>query len=128
MSTDSKTICVIEDNMPIRKLLTTILKRSGFETIDFGDGKTAIEWLKSNTPYALLVDYVLPDLDGGAIIEYIRQKPDGNLIPVIAVTGLAQENDKEKILNLGFDSYIAKPIQTATFVDQIKEIIEKKQA
>ncbi|MFC2130085.1 response regulator [Bacteroidota bacterium] len=128
MSTDSKTICVIEDNMPIRKLLTTILKRSGFETIDFGDGTTAIEWLKSNTPYALLVDYVLPDLDGGAIIEFIRQKSDGNLIPVIAVTGLAQENDKEKILKLGFDSYIAKPIQTATFVDQIKEIIEKKQA
>jgi len=126
MSINSNTICVIEDNTPIRKLLSTILGRSGYDIVDFGDGSSAMEWLKTNNPHALLVDYVLPDLDGSAIIEFVRKKPDGDKIPVIAVTGLAQENDKEKILKLGFDSYISKPIDTANFANQVKEIIKNK--
>ena len=128
MSNDSQPVCVIEDNKPIRKLLTTILEKSGFATISFGDGATALEWLKVNTPLIVLADFVLPDLDGGAIVDFIRQMPNGNKIPVIAVTGLAQENDRERILKMGFDSYIAKPIQTATFATQVKEIITKKQS
>jgi len=126
MSTSTNTICVIEDNTPIRKLLSTILGKSGYSVVDFGDGSSALEWLKTNTPHAMLVDYVLPDLDGSVIIEFIRNKPEGSNIPVIAVTGLAQENDKEKILKLGFDSYISKPIDTANFANQVKSIIEKK--
>jgi len=126
MSTNSNTICVIEDNTPIRKLLSTILVKAGYSVVDFGDGTSAMDWLKTNTPHALLVDYVLPDLDGSVIIEFVRQKPEGDKIPVIAVTGLAQEHDKEKILKLGFDSYISKPIDTANFANQVKEIVEKK--
>ncbi|MFH1052081.1 MAG: response regulator [bacterium] len=126
MSTNSNTICVIEDNTPIRKLLSTVLGKSGYAVVDFGDGSSAMEWLKTNSPLAVLVDYVLPDLDGSVIIEFIRNKTEGAKVPVIAVTGLAQENDKEKILKLGFDSYISKPIDTANFAGQVKEIIEKK--
>jgi DNA-binding response OmpR family regulator len=126
MSTVSNLICVIEDNTPIRKLLTTILEKSGFETISFGDGNTAVAWLTDNTPAAVLSDYVLPDLDGKAIVDFIRQKADGNTIPVIAVTGLAQVNDKERILEQGFDSYISKPLQTSTFVDSVRAVIENK--
>jgi DNA-binding response OmpR family regulator len=128
MSNDSTKVCIIEDNKPIQKLLTTILEKSGFDTIAFGDGATALDWLKSNTPLIVLADFVLPDLDGGAIVEFIRTLPNGNSIPVIAVTGLAQENDREKIMKMGFDSYISKPIQTATFANQIKDLIEQKKA
>ena len=126
MSDETKKVCVIEDNKPIQKLLTTIIEKAGLPTVAFGDGESAIAWLKSNTPLIVLADFVLPDLDGSAIIEFVRSQQGGTEIPVVAVTGLAQENDKEKIMNMGFDSYIAKPIQTGKFVDQIKEIIEKK--
>ncbi len=123
---NSKKVCIIEDNKPIQKLLSTILEKSGLSTIAFSDGESALNWLKVNAPLVVLVDYVLPDLDGEAIINFIRELPDGNSIPVIAVTGLAQENDKEKIMNLGFDSYISKPIQTANFANQVKEVINQK--
>jgi DNA-binding response OmpR family regulator len=126
MSTNSNLICVIEDNTPIRKLLTTILEKSGFETVAFADGNSAFAWLTDNTPAAVLSDYVLPDADGKAIVDFIRQKPDGKTIPVVAVTGLAQVNDRERILDLGFDSYIAKPLQTSTFVDSVRTVIENK--
>lgn len=126
MSDNTNPICVIEDNTPIRKLLTTILERSGFKTVSFGDGTSAIEWLKQNKAVIVLVDFVLPDLDGGAIVDFIRHLPDGDKVPVIAVTGLAQEHDKERILKMGFDSYISKPIQTATFAKTVQEIIDKK--
>ncbi len=126
MSENTKPVCVIEDNTPIRKLLTTILERSGFSTVSFADGTSAIDWIKQNEAVIILVDFVLPDLDGGAIVDFIRKMPNGNNVPVIAVTGLAQEHDKERIMKMGFDSYISKPIQTATFAKTVQEIIDKK--
>jgi two-component system cell cycle response regulator DivK len=60
------------------------------------------------------------------VLELIRSLPGGDKIPVIAVTGFAQANDRDKFIALGFDSYIPKPISTATFVSEVNEVIELK--
>ncbi len=119
-------ICVIEDNGPIRKLLCTVLKKSGYDTIDFGDGKSSLEWLKENLPKALIVDILLPDLNGSEILEYIRAIDGGSDVTIIAVTGFAKAGDRDKYLQMGFDSYIPKPINTATFAQQVQDVINEK--
>jgi CheY-like chemotaxis protein len=121
-----KLICVIEDNTPIRKLYCTLLKKSGLITVDFGNAATALEWLSTNKPDCIIVDIQLPDKSGTEILKIIRESKDGDKIPVIAATGFAQSSDQEKFLSLGFDSYLAKPINTSTFSDDIKIIIDKK--
>lgn len=122
------TICVIEDNMPIRKLFSTLLSKNGFQVVDFGDGATSLAWLKENMPNAILCDILLPDMNGSDILNFVRSKPDGAKVPIIAATGFAKINDREKYLEMGFDGYISKPINTATFVQEIKEYIEAKRS
>ncbi len=121
------TICIIEDNKPIRKLFSTLLKKANYETIEFADGQSVIEWLgNNNMPSAFILDILLPDQSGIDILNIIRQKPNGVSIPIIAVTGFATANDRQKYIDLGFDYYISKPINTGTFVDEIKQAIQSK--
>lgn len=122
------TICIVEDNTPIRKLFATLLSKNGFQVVDFGDGATALAWLKDNTPNSMLCDILLPDMNGSDILAFVRQKPNGDKIPVIAATGFAKINDREKYLEMGFDGYISKPINTATFVQEVKDYIEAKRS
>jgi DNA-binding response OmpR family regulator len=124
----SQLICIIEDNVPIRKLFCTLLKKNGFDTADFGDGTSGLNWSRQNKPDLLIVDILLPDMNGSDIMQTVRELDYGNSLPIIAATGFAQANDKEKYLEMGFDSYIAKPINTATFVTDIKTVIEDKKS
>ncbi|MCX6153265.1 MAG: response regulator [Candidatus Kapabacteria bacterium] len=119
-------ICVIEDNMPIRRLFCTILKKSGFITQDFADGNSAVNYLRENPVLAVICDIFLPDVSGTDILGILRMMSGGVEIPIIAVTGFAQTNDKEKFIEMGFDYYIAKPINTSTFVSDIIGVIERK--
>lgn len=123
-----KPICVIEDNTPIRRLFCTILKKAGFETVDFADGFSAVEWLKENQISGIIMDILLPDLNGTELISMVRDLPNVVNAPIIAVTGFAQANDRERFMQLGFDSYIAKPVNTATFVSEVKAVFDAKAA
>ncbi len=120
-----KTICVIEDNAPIRKLYCTLLKKSGLNTVEFSDAASTLEWLKNNTPDAIIMDILLPDINGTELIGIIREMPACKGVPVVAATGFATSNDRDKFLELGFDSYISKPVNTKTFVNDIISVIEK---
>lgn len=126
MSNQSLPICVIEDNTPIRRLFCTILKKAGYETMDFADGLSAIEWLKSNNTSGIIMDILLPDLNGTELISMVRDMPSGENVPIIAVTGFAQANDRERFMELGFDSYIAKPVNTTNFVKDVQNVFANK--
>ena len=127
MNQSDKPICVIEDNRAIRKLFCTLLKKSGYNTVDFEFADTTIEWLQDNKPQAMIIDILLPGKKSGTdILSALRSLPEGDKVPAIAVTGFAQGNDRQKFIELGFDSYIAKPINTSSFVSEIEQIIASK--
>jgi CheY-like chemotaxis protein len=120
-------ICIVEDNKPIAKLFATVLSKSGFQTVEFDTGQKALEWIENNTPDCVLTDILLPDMNGTELLERIRMEPDKNAIPVVAITGLARASDKQKFLDIGFDGYIPKPIDIASFASDIEMIIFNKQ-
>ncbi|MCX7909090.1 MAG: response regulator [Ignavibacteria bacterium] len=119
-------ICVIEDNKSISKLFATILNKSGYQTIEFQDATSALEWLQSNQPICILTDVLLPDMNGTELLMNIRNNDLLASIPVIAITGLAQPGDEKKLLSAGFDGYMSKPINISTFVSDIEKVIESK--
>ncbi|MFP4528619.1 MAG: response regulator [Candidatus Kapaibacterium sp.] len=123
MNEANNTICVVEDNTPIRKLFCTLLRKGGFETADFGEAAPAMEWLAANKPVAIILDILLPDSNGTELIGRIKELPGYSEVPVIAVTGFANVSDRSKFMEMGFDSYISKPINTATFVDEVKKVL-----
>lgn len=120
---NSQTICIIEDSKPIRRLFCTILEKSGFSTVDFEDAKTSIEWIKNNQADLIILDILLPDMNGTELLNQIRKVEGYASVPVIAITGFATANDKDKYLAQGFDAYMPKPVNTATFVQDVKAIL-----
>ena len=123
---ENYSICVIEDNIPIRKLYVTLLKKSGFVTYDFGDGTSALNWLKSNNVDGIIMDILLPDINGNDLIKLVKEIELHKDTLVCAITGFAQENDKEKFMKDGFSHYLTKPINTSTFVSDIKTMFNLK--
>lgn len=119
-------VCVIEDNRPVNKLLSTVLNKAGFECISFFNGHDSFEWLKENHPSAMLVDILLPDTHGTQLLEQIKNLEGYEEIPVIAVTGLTGNLTKQSLLEAGFDYVIPKPINITTFPGEIEMIIKLK--
>ena len=126
MGTQNDPICLIEDNKAIRKMFGILLNKAGYQTQEFEDGKSAVEWLNMNTAKCVIVDILLPDMNGTEIMYIIRKQPDGANVPIIAVTGFAHPSDREKYLVMGFDDYISKPVDIKTFANIVKQIIEDK--
>lgn len=122
----NRVICIVEDNPSIAKLFATILKKSGYSTVEFHSAKSAIDWITQNKPDCILADILLPDYNGTELLTIIRKLPDGDKIPIIAITGLAQPNDEKKLLELGFDGYLSKPIDISTFAEYIDNVIKLK--
>ncbi|MCS7169248.1 MAG: response regulator [Candidatus Kapabacteria bacterium] len=125
---ERRPICVVEDGLPIRRLMEVLLTKAGYKVVAFEQGREAIEWLQHNRPLAVLSDLILPDVNGVEVLRAVRVQPGGGEIPVIAVTGLAQESDQQYYLQQGFDAYIVKPLSTATFAHEVRRAIERKQA
>lgn len=120
----SNLIIVIEDSKPIRKLFCTLLEKSGYQTKDFEDAKSSIQWLNENTgSKGIIMDILLPDMNGTELLKKVKETAHKDT-PVIAITGFAASNDREKYLNMGFDHYMSKPINTSTFIEEIKTVFE----
>ncbi|MFA6572533.1 MAG: response regulator [Bacteroidota bacterium] len=125
MASQNLPVCVVEDNNSIRKLFCALLNKGGFATVEFANGQTALDWLQTNEAQLVIVDILLPDINGTEILQSVRRLKHGEKMPLVAITGFAHANDREKYLNMGFNDYIAKPINVPTFVEQVKQIINK---
>jgi len=121
---NKKTICIIEDNTPNRKLFAILLAKAGYNVVDFGDGKSSLDWLKNNNVDLIIMDILLPDMNGTELIKYVREISQHKDIIVIAITGFTSANDKDKFIHAGFNGYISKPVNTATFVAEIEAFLQ----
>ena len=118
-----KSLFVVEDNDAIRKLFTTILKKQGYIVMSFSDGQSAINEIQNLKPDLLILDILLPDINGTELISKIRSIPHCKDIPAIAVTGFATEQDENRFIEAGFNSYLSKPIDTVKFCEVVKQIL-----
>jgi signal transduction histidine kinase/DNA-binding response OmpR family regulator/HAMP domain-containing protein len=118
-------ILVVEDNTDNMITLKAILD-GNFTVIEATDGTMAIELANKHLPHLILMDIELPGLDGISAFKVIRKNPSLKHIPVVAVTASAMTSDRETILAHGFDAYIAKPIDTQSFLTTINEVLYGK--
>jgi CheY-like chemotaxis protein/HPt (histidine-containing phosphotransfer) domain-containing protein len=116
-------ILLAEDNLVNRKLITTLLKKRGWEVQAFPDGKSALKALKRNEYDAVLMDIQMPVMDGMEVTRAIRREEagSGRHVPIIALTAHAMMEDRELCLNAGMDDYIAKPIRAAHLISVLEK-------
>lgn len=108
-SLTAKRIAVIEDN-PDNRVLTRALLESRFEIVEFENGPDAIAALGEAAPDLILLDISLPGLDGVEVLRRLRAIDVLGEVPVIALTAHAMSDDRSRLLEAGFDEYVAKPI------------------
>ncbi|WP_172368878.1 response regulator transcription factor [Sporosarcina jiandibaonis] len=116
-------ILIVEDEQPIRKLLEYNLKLSGYETISAADGEAAIELALSEQPDLIVLDIMLPKLDGIEVCKMLRS--GGSNIPIIMLTAKGDEFDKVHGLEIGADDYMTKPFSPREVVARIKAVLRR---
>jgi CheY-like chemotaxis protein len=113
-------ILVVEDNPINRELLCDWLETEGYEVTSAEGLDAAFATLRSQQPHAVLLDIQLGAQDGAALATWIRQQPDLQDIPVIAVTAHAMKTEQQRILQAGCNACISKPIDFKILQDQLE--------
>ncbi|MDO5710435.1 MAG: response regulator transcription factor [Micrococcales bacterium] len=126
MSTQSQPearLLVVEDEPNIRELLATSLRYAGFEVYTAGDGAAAIEVAEREQPDLVVLDVMLPDMDGFAVTRRLRET--GRLMPIVFVTARDSVEDKVKGLTVGGDDYVTKPFSLEEVVARIRAVLRR---
>ena len=109
MISESATILIVEDEQDIRELLAYNLEKEGYATVQAADGKEGLELARSRKPDLILLDLMLPKMDGLAVCRELERDSGTVRIPIIMLTARGEDVDRILGFELGADDYIAKP-------------------
>lgn len=116
-------LLVVEDEPNIRELLSTSLRFAGFEVHTAGDGATALRLAETQRPDLLVLDVMLPDMDGFAVTRRLRDQ--GRQMPVVFLTARDATDDKVTGLTVGGDDYVTKPFSLEEVVARIRAVLRR---
>jgi len=115
----SARVLIVEDNAINRELMDYLLRAFGFDTMKAADGAVGLEIARRERPDLILCDIQMPVLDGPAFARESKADPALRDIPLVAVTAFAMVGDRDRLLALGFDGYIAKPLEPLAFIQAV---------
>ena len=118
-------IWCVEDDSRIREIAIYALKSAGFEVKGFEDGRAFWEALKLEKPKLILLDIMLPGIDGIELLEKIKESTEYSDIPVIMATAKGEEYDRIRGLELGADDYIVKPYSVMEMISSVKAVLRR---
>lgn len=120
-----KLIYVVEDDASIREIELFALKNSGYEAEGFACAADFLKSIKEKKPSLILLDIMLPDEDGVAVLERLRADSGTRKLPIILVTARTTEIDKVKGLDAGADDYITKPFGVMELISRVKALLRR---
>ncbi len=119
------TILVIEDERDILDIVAYNLGRAGFEVLTAEDGRTGLDLARERRPDLIVLDLMLPGLDGKDVCRRVRQGEDTREIPILMLTALVDETDRVVGFELGADDYLTKPFSPRELVLRIQAILRR---
>jgi len=119
-------ILIVEDNDKNLKLVRDVLQHRGYQTIEAGTGEDGVRLAKERHPDLVLMDILLPGIDGIAALGQLRADTATRAIPVIAVTASVMTHDRKKVMDAGFDGYQSKPIKVKEFIEAVREMLDRR--
>lgn len=124
---DKKTILVVDDEKNIRDLLVFNLQNEGYNTLEAGDGIQAVDIALKESPDLILLDVMLPKLDGKSVCKKLRYSLNMSNIPILMISAKDTETDKIVGLEIGADDYITKPFQIREVIARVKANLRKSE-
>jgi CheY-like chemotaxis protein len=116
-------LLLVEDNEDNRTIYCTLLRHLGYQVIEAQDGVQAVQLARSEHPDLILMDISIPEMDGWEATRILRGDPATRDIPIVALTAHALEDDRERAAEVGFSSYLAKPIEPRAVVAEVRRLI-----
>ncbi len=120
-----KKILIVEDIPGLIHILELEVQRLGYETILASNGEEAVEMAIAQLPNLIMMDIMLPEMDGFEAARQIREDPHTRAIPIIAVTALSSRKDKKKCLESGCDDYLSKPFTASQLSSSITRLLKQ---
>jgi PAS domain S-box-containing protein len=118
-------LLVVEDEPDFQVLLRSVLQEAGYEVDHVPDGQAALDLIQTSTPDIVLLDWMLPDMDGLSVCRNLRRWSN---IPVLMVTSRSAQEDLIAALDAGADDYIVKPFQTPELLARIRAVLRRREA
>lgn len=118
-----KKILIVEDDKKSLDVARILLTSAGYKVVEAGDGLDALDKTFEENPNLILMDMQLPRMDGYEASRRIKSDKRSAKIPIIALTSYAMKGDREKAIDAGCNEYIEKPINPATFIEEIKKYL-----
>lgn len=124
MNKSQKRIVYFEDDSDMVELVRIILRRAGYLVDGVGEGQSGIELVKQILPDVVLLDLMLPDMDGWEIFRQLKQDKTTSSIPIVVVTAKAQSIDKVLgVENAQVDEYISKPFRPDELIERVNSVL-----
>jgi len=120
-------IAIVDDEPDILKLISLHLRKAGYQTVELDTANRLWSLLTEKKPGLVILDLMLPDMDGLEIFKRLKQNPETSALPVIMVTAKADEVDRIIGLELGADDYITKPFSPRELVARVKVVLRRSQ-
>ena len=123
MSTKTATsVLVVDDEPQVVWMLRFSLEAEGYETLSARDGEAALAEVREHHPRLMLLDVMMPIMDGWTVLEHLQAMPAEERPKVIVVSARASIRDKAKALELGADAFVAKPFSVDDLLDKLREL------
>lgn len=121
-----KKILVIEDDPATSRLVDYTLRHEGYQVITSSNGLEGIRKAHSESPDLIILDVMLPGMDGFEICHRLRAEPDTSKLPILMFSAKAQEIDKDTGIKVGADDYLTKPSAPAEILNRVAKLLLKK--
>jgi DNA-binding response OmpR family regulator len=118
-------ILVVDDDAPSVKMISFLLREEGYEVVSADNGSAALELVDREPPSLVILDVMMPRMDGFEVCRRIRQKMD---VPIIFLSAKGETADKVSGLQLGADDYLAKPFEPAELLARVKAVLRRAEA
>lgn len=125
MTLKQQTILVVDDETTIREVVRKYLERENFKVVEAETGPQAMDFLQSHQPDLIVLDIMLPGLDGFAITRLLRQATTADEIPIIMLTARTEEIDRVAGFEVGADDYVVKPFSPRELIGRIKAVLRR---
>jgi len=119
-------ILAVDDEEPMRKLLRVNLTVDGYDVITASSGISALELMEEYKPDLVILDIMMPKMDGYAIAERLRRQDETRVIPIIMVTALREADDRVKAWELGADGFLSKPVDLRELLTRVNSLLKVK--
>ncbi|MDD5382537.1 MAG: response regulator [Candidatus Margulisbacteria bacterium] len=126
MAEAEKRILIVDDEADIIELLTVMLKGQGYSVLTAVDGQEALEKARKEKPDLIILDIMLPKIDGFKVARMLKFDESYSSIPIIMLTAKIREKDREMGMETGADFYMTKPFESGMILLKVKELLAKQ--